>query len=203
MGEAAGRMQAQQQANISAAAGVGPGMGGNPYGYGPYAGYGNFNQFLFAIGYLLLGAFAIAFGVTYFVPMSQALILTFASVFGFFLFHHMFYVVARLTEGYITTSGGFAIFFTAAATGVGFGALWTYYLLDEIKDKEHADIGVGAFMGVICLFLLISWSARGYNGLGFAWNSTMYAQGPGLYAQGPGPIQSPMPGQITARVSPM
>ena len=33
LGEAAGRMQAQQQDNISAAAGVGPGMGGgNPYG---------------------------------------------------------------------------------------------------------------------------------------------------------------------------
>lgn len=170
MGAAYGRQQAQQQSNISAQYGVGMGGGmGQPYQ--PWMGYASFNQFLYAIGYLLLGVFAIGFGVTYFVEMAEKLTMSLSTIFFFFFFHHFIYTVMRLETGgnALPTSSGIGIVTTAIVLGAGAGAVWTYYILDRIRDKEAADYTIGISMGVLLLFLLSTWS---YGRMNYAWRST-------------------------------
>ena len=196
LGSAHGEQKARQQDNISAQYGVGPGQAGGQQYPPMWWGYGSFNQFLYAVGYLFLGVFAIAFGITYFVEMARDLALALSTIFFFFLFHHFIYMVVRLNNGgfMFTYSTGMGIVMASLVLGGAAGAIWSFYILDKIRGKETADYTIGISMGVLLLFLLSSWS---YGRMNYAWRSSGQN-----YANAAQPMMGqPMMGQ--SRVLPM
>ena len=197
LGSAHGEQKARQQDNISAQYGVGQGPAWGQQYPSMWGGYGSFNHFLYAIGFLLLGIFAIAFGLTYFVEMAKDLAMGVSATFFFFFFHHFLYMFTRLNYGgLLTNSAGVSVFMSSLILGLVFGAVWTYYILDRIKDEEIADWTVGVTMGLLVLFLLSSWSFGRLNYIfSTAGQNFSNAAQPGMYQQPmgqPGMYQQPM-----------
>ena len=174
------------QAPVAAAANQGaygpPGMYGGGYGMGGYGMGGGFNALLFAIEYLVLGLFAIAFVLTYFVDMGENLAAGLAGVFGFFFVHHLAYLTTmNMGNGYLTASSGVMMLLFSVIVGGGFGALWGYFLLDKIKNTQAGNIVIGVVGAITALLCLIMWSHRWASGtsLGYAGRSAMYQAGSG------------------------
>ena len=214
MEKAENTQQILMQAPAAAAATQGmygpPGMYG---GYGGYGGYGygtggGFNAILFAMEYLVLGLFAIAFVLTYFVEMDNTMAAALAGVFGFFFVHHLIYLTTmNVSGGYITTSSGVFMLIASMVLGGGFGASWGYLILDKIKGTQAGNITIGVVGAITALLCLIMWSHRWASGasLGYVGRSAMYQagsqrMGPGYgatgFAMGAPPMGAPPMGVI-------
>lgn len=165
-----------------------PGYGGGMFGYGPFG--GGFNALIFAISYVMLGLFAIAFIITYFVDMSDELRYGLSATFLFFFSHHLMYLAVQTWNqgGYTTFSQGFLVFFGALTIGIGGGALWTYFLYDKLKDTKAGNITIGVVSAIAVLLVMIAMSHRFAMGtsIGYAARAGAYQAGVSRAAMVPG-----------------
>lgn len=164
---------------------MGP-MGYPGYGmYGAYGGYGmfggGFNSLIFAISYVALGLFAIAFLVTFFVAMSEELRFGLGAVFLFFFSHHIMYLLVQTWNqgGFMTFTEGFVVFFGALTIGIGGGALWAYHLHEMLKGTRAGNITIGVVAAIAFLLVMVAMSHRFAMGtsVGYAARASMLQAG--------------------------
>lgn len=190
----ADKARAAQAAQDSAQSALQPsnpyGWGMPPPGYPGYPGYGmsgygafggGFNALIFAISYVMLGVFAIAFLLTYFIDMGEGATYGLSAVFLFFFSHHLMYLAVQTWNqgGYVSFFQGFLIFFGALTIGIGGGALWTFFLLDKLRGTQAGDITIGVTSAIAGLLVMIALSHRFAMGTtaGYAFRTGAYQAG--------------------------